>query len=57
MGKGISVANALSKGHEENDLGFLVVIVGGPKTMTKRNLFHFFESLGHGLYYKADSLN
>jgi len=60
MGKGIFVADALSKdhfahvtkGHEKNDLGFLVVMVGGPKTMTKRNSFHFLKASVMGYIVK-----
>ena len=63
MGNGIFVADALykdhfahvTKGHEKNDSRFLVLVVGGPKTMTKRNSFHFLKAPITG-YYKENSL-
>ena len=37
----------VTKCHEEkkNNLGWLVVMIGGPKTMTERNPLHFLNAL------------
>lgn len=37
-----------------NDLGVFVVMTSGLMTMTKRNLHHILESLGHETRYKVD---
>lgn len=43
----------VTKVFEKNGVGFHVVMVGNPKTITKRSPHHFFQSLGHMTYYKT----
>ena len=39
----------VTKGHEGRTIfGFVVLMVGSPKTMTKSNLHHFLKVLGKG---------
>jgi hypothetical protein len=35
----------VTKGHEKNDFGFFMVMVGSPMSMIKKNLHHLLKCL------------